>query len=604
MGMFKFGLIATALALAVVTPGLRADDTPPNPADSSPAEVVKTHIIKIKLSEQLQERPQSFQLSLSSFGPSKSPALSSLIITLNKAIKDPTVSGVYLNLQSFSLGMSQAQELGALIQGLKKAGKHVTVFTEDYETPTLLLASYADTVIMPENGNVLAPGVRMELMFWKGLLDKVHVQADMVQVGKYKGAEESFTRTSASPEFAAQIDGLINAFYSQLITTLSTNRNLDAATVTAAIDEGWLTGKRAKELKLVDELLNEQDVEKYLEKQAKGGADIVSDYGENKKAKVELDNPFAIFQLLGAEKKSTRTAQPAVAVVYADGEITGDSADETQDTGHVTPSLIRKAVKKAVEDDLVKAIVLRIDSPGGSASASDEIWQILKEADKKKPVTVSMGRLAASGGYYIACAGRSITAEPATITGSIGVVGGKMVLGGLFDWAGMNVQPFSKGKHADLFSETTTFSPEEREYITKLMTETYGLFTSRVKAGRGDKIKEIADVAQGRLFDGNAAVKAGLVDQVGTLNETVARAAADAKIGNNFQILVYPEAKTLADMIREGFQVDSKMPSELGVVFKALPREYQGEFLKMLNLTHTLQQEKLLLALPVGIVEK
>ncbi len=604
MGKVKVGLIAAAMMVAGLAGGLYADDAATGPADAAQNAPAASHIIKIKLTDQLVERPQSFQLSLNSFGGNKAPALSTLLITLNKAVKDPAVSGVYIDLQSFTLGMSQAQELGSLFKNLRAAGKRVTVFSEDFETPTLLLASYADTVIMPENGNVLAAGVRMELMFWKGLLDKVHVQADMVQVGKFKGADESYTRASASPEFAQQIDGLISAFYAQLVDTLSANRKLSAAEVTAAIDEGWLTGKRARELKLVDQLMNEQDVEPYLVQQAKDGADIVSDYGENKKVGVQLDSPLAIFQLLGTEKKSNRTAQPAVAVIYADGEIAGDTDDEGQDTGDVTPALIRKSINSALEDDLVQAIVLRIDSPGGSASASDEIWQILKEADKKKPVTVSMGHLAASGGYYIACAGRSITAEPATITGSIGVVGGKIVMKGLFDWAGLTVQPFSKGKHADLFSEQTTFSDEERDYVTKLMTDTYGLFTSRVKAGRGDKIQEIADVAQGRLFDGYSAVKAGLVDQVGTLNETITRAANDAKIGDNFQILVYPEAKTLADVIREGFKVDAKMPSELGVIFRALPREYQGQFLKMLSLTRTLQQEKMLLAMPVGIVEK
>ncbi len=618
MGKVLSGLMAAAV-MAVFVPGLRAQTTTPKSNtefhgssvtaqkidagdDEAPA---KGQIVKIKLSEALLERPAGFKLSLSSFGPSKAPALSSLIITLNRAIKDADVTGVYLDLQSFSLSMSQVQELGALLQNLHKAGKHVTVFSSEYDLQTYLLASYADTIIMPENGNVMLPGVRMELMFWKGLLTKIHVQADMVQVGQYKGAEESFTRESASPQFKAQIDGLVDAFYAQLIATVSANRKLDEAAVTAAIDEGWMPAKRAKELKLVDHLMSEQEVEKYLNKTSPSGVVFFSYYCETKNQRLELDNPLAIFQLLGAEKKSTRTVQPAIAVIYADGEITDDRAGPAdEDNGTVTPSLIRKAINKAVADDLVKAIVLRIDSPGGSASASDEIWQILKAADKKKPITVSMGRLAASGGYYIACAGRSITAEPATITGSIGVVGGKIVIKGLTDWAGLNVQPFSRGKHADLFSTQTPFSEEERNYVRGLMTETYGLFTSRVKAGRGDKIKAIEAVAQGRLFSGNAAVTAGLVDQVGTLNETIQRAAQEAKIEKSFQIIVYPEAKTIADIIREGFSVDTKMPAELSVVFKALPREYQSEFLKMLNMTQTLQQEKILLALPVGIVEK
>jgi len=608
MNRITSGLLAATVALAVCVPHLLAQTTTPATAVTPPgtavAEVVKQRIVKIKLSEELQERPESFRLSLLDFGPSKAPALSNLIVTLTKAAKDPTVGGVYLDLQSFSLSLSQTQEIGTLLAALKKAGKSITIFAADYETATYVLASYADTVIMPENGNILMPGVRLELMFWKNLLTKIHVQADMVQVGKFKGAEEPFTREAASPEFAAQIDGLVEAFYGQIVATVAANRKLGAPAVTAAIDEGWLTGKRAKDLKLVDQLLNEQDVEKYLDKATPNGAEMVTDYGAAKKEKLELNNPFAIFQLLGAEKKSNRTGQPAIAVIYADGEITGDGPDDTADMrGVVTPALIRKAINKALHDDLVKAIVLRIDSPGGSASASDEIWQTLKAADQKKPVTVSMGRLAASGGYYIACAGRTITADPGTITGSIGVVGGKVVIKGLTDWAGLNVQPFSRGKHADLLSAQVPFSDEERQYVRQLMTETYGLFTARVQAGRGAKIKSIEAVAQGRLFDGNAAVQVGLVDQVGTLTDTIGRAATEAKIDKNYQIVVYPEAKSLSDLIRDGFQLDVAAP-ELGLLFKALPREYQREVGKMLNLTHTLQHERMMLALPVGIVEK
>src|SRR5262249_46307511 len=160
------------------------------------------------------------------------------------------------------------------------------------------------------------------------------------------------------------------------------------------------------------------------------------------------------------------------------GEITGDQSGIADMSDNVTPSSIRKAVQRALDDRNVKAIVLRVDSPGGSASASDEIWNTLKEADKKKPVTVSMGRLAASGGYYISCAGRSIIADPATITGSIGVVGGKIVVKGALDWAGINIEPVDRGLHAEMLSLLRPFTDEERTFIQKTMGEVYGVFTS------------------------------------------------------------------------------------------------------------------------------
>ena len=176
---------------------------------------------------------------------------------------------------------------------------------------------------------------------------------------------------------------------------------------------------------LVDQTMTRDKLEGWVQTQFPAGATLVADYGQPTKKSLDLDSPFAIFSLLGGGDKPKTPAGPSIAVIYATGEITGDSSSAEDSTEYVTPATMRKAVKAALDDDHVKAIVLRVDSPGGSATASDEIWTVLKEADEKKPVTVSMGSLAASGGYYISCAGRSIMADPATITGSIGVVGGR-----------------------------------------------------------------------------------------------------------------------------------------------------------------------------------
>ena len=340
------------------------------------------------------------------------------------------------------------------------------------------------------------------------------------------------------------------------------------------------------------------------------GAALVDDYGQSKKRDLNLDSPFAIFSLLG-EKPKAKSREPAVAVLYATGEIMSDAIGGEDSSELVTPSMIRKAVRKALDDDSVKAIVLRVDSPGGSASASDEIWAFLKEADKRKPVTVSMGRVAASGGYYIACAGRRITADPATITGSIGVVGGKIVVKGALDWAGITVEPVVRGQHAEMLSLLRPFTDEERAFMKKSMENVYEVFASRVTAARGEKVVKLDEVAQGRLFTGIQAKEVGLVDDVGTLHDAVKAAAKSVGLGDNYQVLVLPEPKSFADILREGLLADVRTPITLGGVkfdavaalLSSLPADLRTPTERALRLLKTLDSEHILLAMPAGLVE-
>jgi len=608
--MRKFTVLAalTAAVLLTAGPSLAADTAPATTQAKAQPAAPKPIVAVMKLSGTLLERPADFSFSLmSASDPSKSPNLAELIVTLNKAVADPALAGILLDLTNAELSLSQAQELGGLIKKVRTSGKRVIAYAADFDTPTYVLASYADKIAMPDQGNVMIPGVQLGLMFFKGLLDKVHVQADMVQIGDYKGAAEPMTNTEASPKFNQTIDQLADGMFDQITSTIAANRpGLDAQKVNAAIDEAWLTGKRAKALGLVDMLQNRREIEDRIQTElanAGGQPELITDYGQKKRKGLDMENPFAFFALLSQPDVKPRTNQPAIAVIYADGTITGDAPGGV-DSENVTPSRIRKAVQKAVDDRLVKAIVLRVDSPGGSASASDEIWQILKQADKQKPVTVSMGRMAASGGYYIACAGRSISADPATITGSIGVVGGKIVIKGLLDTVGINVQPILRGKRAGMLSSQTAWSPEERLFVRDLMTETYDLFTSRVKEGRGAKIKDVAEVAQGRLFTGKAAKEVGLVDEVRTLPETIQASAHTAGIEKNYQIIVYPEQRTIADVLREGFSVDAKLPLELSAALEAVPASYRREAVQMLGLLKVMREERVMMACPLGLVEE
>lgn len=601
-------LILGASILGAAMP-VWSDDTPATA--TAPARRAKVGVIH--LTDTLIERPESFSISLSSLSSAaKPPALSTLIATLNEAAKDPSLSGLLLDLSSFSLNLNQAQELGELLQNVRKAGKRVAIYSSDYDTDTYVLASFCDTIIMPENGDVLIPGPGLQMVFFAGTLEKLHMSADFVQVGKFKGAEEPFTRTSASPEYHAQIVKLVDGMYQEIVSTVAANRpNMTDDQVKKAIDEGWINGKQARELGLVDHTITRDGLEVWLDTQFPSGVMLADDYGTPKKKSLDLDSPFAIFSLLGSADKPRAAGGPSIAVLYATGEIVGDQTAAEDSSEYVTPATIRRAVKEALDDRNVKAIVLRVDSPGGSASASDEIWTVLKEADKKKPVTVSMGRLAASGGYYISCAGRSIMADPASITGSIGVVGGKIVLKGALDWAGINIEPVDRGLHAEMLSMLRPFTDEERAFVKKSMEDVYGVFTSRVSAARGDKVAHLDEVAQGRLFTGTQAKQVGLVDEVGTLNDAVKAAAKNANLGDNYQVLILPEPKTLADILREGLLADTSAPiaigglklDALGAMIDSLPAQVRQPTRQAMHMLQTLQNERVLMAMPAGLIE-
>jgi len=608
-------LTAAVLSLTVLTaaaPGW-AQTSPPasDPASGEATPAKKAKVAVVRLTDTLSERPESFSISLASLtSGGRSMALSTLMTTLNQAARDSALSGVLVDLSGFSLTLNQAQELGGLFSNLRKAGKRVAIYASEFDTNTYILATFADTIIMPENGEVLIPGAGLQMVFFAGALEKLNMSADFVQVGKFKGAEEPYTRKSASPEYRAQIEKLVDGMYQQIIATIAKNRpNLDEAAVKKAVDEAWFSGKRAKAMGLVDQTINRDKLDKWVESQFPTGATLVDDYGQPKKKSVDMDSPFAILSLLGSSEKPKTSSAPAIAVLYATGEIVGDTPGAEDSTTNVTPGTIRKAVQKALDDTHVRAIVLRVDSPGGSAAASDEIWAVLKEADKKKPITVSMGQLAASGGYYISCAGRSIMADPATITGSIGVVGGKVVIKGALDWAGINIEAVDRGQHAEMLSMLRPFTDEERVFVRKSMEEVYGTFESRVTAARGEKVAKLEEVAQGRLFTGIQAKAVGLVDEVGTLNDAIKAAAKTAGLGENYQVLTLPESKSLMDILRDGFLSES-MPPIKGLkvdaaesMLASLPDEIREPTRRAMRMLKMMQQEKVLMAMPPGLIE-
>ncbi|MDB5299040.1 MAG: Signal peptide peptidase SppA, partial [Phycisphaerales bacterium] len=468
----------------------------------------------------ITEKPAGFSL----FGDDGSMTLRSVLQRLRQARDDKEIKGVLITMGDGGLNFSQAQELRDALLQLKRAGKTTYIYADGYDTDSYTVASGAQHVCILEGGEIMLPGVGLEATFYKGLFDKVGVKADYVQIGEYKGADEEYTRTDASPELRGELSKLTEGLYQQIVDGIARNRNLPKEVITAIIDESIITGKAAKEKGLVDELTDQDSLRKLITKDMGNEIDLVADYGRAPR-EADLSNPMALFSLL-MKKPPVESDKPEIALIYAEGVIVdGEGSDSLFSEDGVASQAMRKALRIASRDENIKAIVIRIDSPGGSALASEVMWQAVRHAAEKKPVIISIGSMAASGGYYLACAGDKIYADSSAIVGSIGVVGGKFVYKGLYDWAGVKTESFSKGKNAGLFSSNEPWSDRQRTMVTSWMHQTYEQFTARVMKTRAGKIKDIDQVARGRIFLAKQAKELGMVDEIGGIEDALADAA-------------------------------------------------------------------------------
>lgn len=476
---------------------------------------------------------------------------------LDKAAKDKSISAVLLRIRNPAIGRGKLEELRSAIARTRAAGKKVTAQLEMGTASDYLLAAACDQIIMPESGMLVIPGVRAEVTFYKSMLDKLGIKADMLQVGKFKGAAEPMTREGMSPEFRKQFELVIDDYYDQLVDTIATDRKLDRKKVRELIDAGLLTANAAKKAGLIDVVAYDDQLDGNLKKQlAVDEIELKVDYGKKK-----IDDDFSgmlgmikLFELMmGAEPGRRTSRNPKIAVVYAVGSITSGKGGAGLFGGQTMGSdTIIKALRKANDDATVKAIVLRVNSPGGSALASDLIWREIERIEK--PVFASMGDVAASGGYYISMGCDKIYAEPGTLTGSIGVVGGKMAMTGLYDKIGLKTEVISRGKNSGLFSPTSPFTDSERKVWKAMMEETYGQFTGKAAKGRKMDLKKLESLASGRIWTGRQAKGNGLVDELGTLRDALlaAKKAAGMKATDKAELLILPKPKSFLEEMFSG----------------------------------------------------
>jgi protease IV len=481
-----------------------------------------------------------------------SPHLHRIIERLDKAADDKRVKGVVLSIESPTIGRARADEIRAAVGRIRKAGKPVAAHLVGSAPVHYMVALACDTITMPPAATLEITGVRTEVMFFKEMLDKLGVQAEILQVGEFKGAGEPLTRSSMSPQLREQYESFVGDLFEQLVERIAADRKLTPEKVRELVDTGVFTPDAAREAGLIDAVGYEDEVAAALAKKADlDEPKIARDYAERK-----MDNDFSglgglvkLVEMFSGQKQTAASGKgKQIAIVHVTGEIAeGKGRDDLLAGAAAGSDTVIKAIREAAKDDQVAAIVLRIDSPGGSALASDLIW---REAERtKKPVVASLSDTAASGGYYIAVAADKIVAAPGTLTGSIGVVGGKIAVGGALERYGVHTDVVSKGKNAGWLSMQTPFTAAEREAFMGTMKDVYRLFTSKVAAGRKMDPAKLDSLAEGRVFTGRMAKEAGLVDRLGTLDDAIDEAKQLAGIAADEEVerVLLPEPRGLFD---------------------------------------------------------
>ena len=509
------------------------------------------------------------------------PTFMSLMSQLRRATFDKNVKACVFYGEGVGLGMAQIQELQRQIISLRNAGKKTFYYSRSMSNANIQAASAVDKIVLFPQGEVLFNGVMLQGVYFKKLLDNIHLKADIIHIGDYKSAGEPFYLNGPSKESAQQTQTLLDNVTDQLKTSLNEYRKIKISKIHELVEKALFSAKEAKKEGLVDELAYHVDFVNSLKKEFGNNVVFNSKYGLPKKKQLQFNNImdiFALFNELSAPPKIDNTDKISLTII--EGGINGMMAEP-----------LRRHILLAAKDKTVKAMVLRVNSPGGSALASEVICQALKEFKATgKPLIVSMGNVAASGGYYVATPGDSIYAENLTITGSIGVVGGKIIIGELMDKIGISFHDYKKGKHADLMSSLKPFTNEERTILEAAFKRVYSTFKNRVQEGRGNKIKgDLENIAGGRVYTGNDALSLGLVDKIGGLRDAINDTVKRANL-KKYKIVMFPKEIKLMDIISKELQeknddeyVYSSEKSSISSLLKSDYIDKQLSILKAIN---------------------
>lgn len=540
-------------------------------SSASSTKVEENSVFTLMLSGQLDERAEENPLSMLSGQISENVGLDDIISSIRKAKENEDIKGIYIEAGIFSSDSpASSHAIREALIDFKKSGKWIVAYADSYEQSSYYICSVADKIFLNPQGMVDWHGLGATPYFVKDLLAKLGIKVQLCKVGKYKSAPEMLTADGMSEPNREQVTAYINGIWQVMLKEVAESRKIAVDSLNAYADRFIALSKPEDyvKLKLVDKLLYTDEVK-----------------GEIKKMlKIDPDESFPQLTLKDMENvKGKKKEGDQVAVYYAYGDIVdSDTGDMTDQEHSIVASKVCKDLEKLAEDDDVKAVVLRVNSPGGSAYASEQIWHAMTNLKAKKPVVVSMGGYAASGGYYISCPANYIIAEPTTITGSIGIFGMFPDFSGLLtEKMGIKFDEVKTNKHAAFGTMSRPFNAEEMALLEQYIDRGYQLFRKRVADGRKQSVEAIEEIAQGRVWLANDALKNKLVDEIGSLDKAIEKAAKLAKL-SEYHATCYPEPTNWFDALmnqgNKGSYLDSHLRTALG--------EYYEPFTYVKNIRH------------------
>lgn len=487
----------------------------------------EAQVLVFDVPSDLEEAPApSMAFSLASLRRDE-PSLRDFTTAVRRAADDAAIEALVLHVGDVEWGWARIAEFRDALRDFQAADKPVYVSLSGGGEQSFLLVSGADLISMPETAILQVDGLTMSAMFLRGTYDKLGISPNFAHVGEFKSAVETYTRKGFTPPAREALEVLLDDEFRVLVDTLAAAREVAPDSMRRLIDEGPFTAPAAVRAGLLDTLLDEP------------GLDGIATRPGNRR--LGTTNMTRYLRTDGASLGGAE-----VALVVASGAIAGGRSHDSPWGGPVCGSeTVVSAIRDARNRHAVKAIILRVDSPGGSGQASDDIWQEVRRARAQKPVIVSMSNLAASGGYYIACGADVIVAEPATITGSIGVFGGKLNIMGLYQKLGLSVETVSRGRNAEMLSPFRDFTPEEQARYQAQLDDFYRVFVSRVSDGRGMTAAAVDSLGRGRVWSGASAERLGLVDTLGGMRTAigVARVRAGISEGEAISLELYPHPR-------------------------------------------------------------
>lgn len=527
-------------------------------ATAAPA-LAGAQVVRLKLSGPMTEAPAPDAELIALLGGDPPVTLRETVERIHKATQDASVGGIALIIDQPQIGLSQIQELRQALRAFREAGKPVYCYIDTAGNGDYALATAADHIMLAEYSDLWITGLLAELSYYKNMFEKIGVRAEMLHCGAYKSALEPFTRTAPSPEAAENVNWLLDGIHEAWVRMMAEGRGKSVEEMQKLIDQAPIRAADALEHRLVDAVGGFEEFSQLIREKFGPDVEVLKKYPKDKDLDIELDpgNPFALFseinrvmeELFGGAQAPD---EPGIALVFIEGGITVGKSDQGLFGTVAGSTSIRAAFDEAAENDHIKAVVVRVNSPGGSALGSDIIWRAAMRVAKSKPLIVSMGGVAGSGGYYVALPGDVIFADETTITGSIGVVGGKLVWNELWeDKLGVNTVEFKRGARADWLSMNSGWSDEQRAAMQDYLDAIYEQFKSRVRANRGDKLNgELEQIAQGKVYTGRQALDLGLIDRIGTLSDAIAHAAEKANLEDP-KVYVLPKKKGLAEVFAQ-----------------------------------------------------